>query len=85
MADKTKQSVNLIRVAKEENLLEKKMVQLWRAQMEKRLLAHLLDPTASRDGTLALEPTDRDYQVAETIVQWFGSPTGQAFLKEAAK
>jgi multisubunit Na+/H+ antiporter MnhG subunit len=28
-------------------------------------------------------PSDRDFEVAATVIQWLGSPVGQDFLREA--
>lgn len=44
---------------------------------EMRVLPDLLG-----DGTLGgrAHPSDRDYQVAATLMQWLGSPVGQAFV-----
>ena len=41
-------------------------------------LAHLLG-----DGQTPAQPTDRDYLVAATVIQWLGSSVGQSFIGEA--
>lgn len=79
--DKDKQSVNLIRVASPHNGLEKTFVKVWRDQERNKLLANLLDPQPEKENCPAT-PTSRDYQVAETVVQWLGSPVGQGFIEE---
>lgn len=40
-------------------------------------LPYLLDPKGQHDP---LEPSDEEYRIAATIVQWLGSPCGQNFL-----
>lgn len=82
---KERQSVNLIRVAREENSLEKRFVTVWRAQERIKILAYLLDPERGRSKPDPKTPTDRDCQVAETVVQWLGSTVGQGFIEEVMK
>jgi hypothetical protein len=42
-------------------------------------LAHMLD---TRHSGRPVEPSDRDRVVASTVIQWLGSPVGQAFLRD---
>ncbi len=44
-------------------------------------LAYLLDPK-NGVGSRPPEPTDRERVVAATVIQWLGSPVGQAFLRD---
>lgn len=44
-------------------------------------LAHLLDDRRVHQG-FPPTPSDRDYVVAATVVQWLGSPVGRSFLEE---
>src|SRR5262245_28520044 len=44
-------------------------------------LAHLLDERSIHGGSPPT-PSDRDYVVAATVVQWLGSPVGQIFLRD---
>jgi hypothetical protein len=64
--------------------LEALFAELWAKEngREKRapLLAHLLSD--GRNNSMPPIPSDRDWLVANTIVQWLGSPVGQAFLEE---
>lgn len=47
------------------------------------LLAQLLY-TGGEPG-LRPDPSDRDFEVAATVIQWLGSPVGQDFLEEVAE
>jgi ribosome biogenesis SPOUT family RNA methylase Rps3 len=44
-------------------------------------LAYLLDPMNGVGGR-SPEPTDRENEVAATVIQWLGSPIGQHFLRD---
>lgn len=56
---------------------EKKFAEEWALQNEQhQTLAYLLG-----DGSKRVEPTAHDHRVAATVVQWLGSPVGQAFLR----
>lgn len=44
-------------------------------------LAYLLDPK-NGVGCRPPEPTDREHEVAATVIQWLGSPVGQGFLRD---
>jgi hypothetical protein len=69
-----------------DNPLEEKLAKQWAAwnadDERRRILAYLLDEQHDRGGAPP-DPTERDGVVAATIIQWLGSPVGQAFLKEA--
>ena len=39
-------------------------------------------PALLGDGITSVEPTTQDYLVAATVIQWLGSPVGEAFLRE---
>jgi hypothetical protein len=41
-----------------------------------------LDYLLSKDNRPAVEASDRDREVAATVIQWLGSPVGQGFLRE---
>jgi len=77
------EGLNIHRLGREE--LEKKFVSEWRefnkdlftGKLDYKHLTYLLSP---RQPELE-DPSDRDIQVAETVIQWLGSPVGQAFLK----
>jgi hypothetical protein len=59
------------------NPLERKYALAWEVQnREGKTLAYLLDP----DPLHPLDPSNRDQEVAATVIQWLGSPVGQAFL-----
>jgi hypothetical protein len=63
--------------------LEKSFAQAWERTNTLRgsasTLAYLLDPEHPHAPA---DPSERDWEVASTIVQWLGSPVGQAFLEE---
>jgi len=64
-----------------ENPEEKRFAEAWADQ--NRLgstLAYLLDP---KSGIFRPpEPSDREHEVAATVIQWLGSPVGQCFLRD---
>jgi len=45
------------------------------------ILAHLLDNRAVQGGGVP-RPSDRDYAVAATVIQWLGSDVGECFLRD---
>lgn len=60
---------------------EVKFAAAWEEKNERgAVLAYLLQP-GSQSGRPP-DPSDRDVTVAATVVQWLGSPVGQAFLQE---
>lgn len=63
--------------------LEKGFAQAWeKANTQSGVattLAYLLDPEHPHSPDV---PSDRDWEVASTVIQWLGSPVGQGFLKE---
>jgi hypothetical protein len=72
-----------MRVVQPHNVREKVFVQRWRLNQEhSKLLDHLLNPRLEEAPP---ELSDRDYQVAETVVQWLGSPIGKLFLEDCEK
>lgn len=64
------------------NPLEKDFAEVWAeentAERRNPLLAYILD----RSGGMPMIPSDRDWVVANTVVQWLGSTVGQAFLRD---
>jgi len=57
---------------------ERRFAAEWERQNRECLtLEYLLGDDNSR-----AEPTDRERQVAATVVQWLGSPVGQCFLRD---
>ena len=63
-----------------DNPLEKAYADQWeKDNKEGRLLECILakEPNYIRD-----EVTDRDREVAATVIQWLGSPCGQSFVEE---
>ena len=56
--------------------------QAWEGKNERgKILAHLLD-TRDLQGGLPPTPSDRDYAVAATVIQWLGSHVGECFLRD---
>lgn len=60
-----------------DNPMEKAFLDTWRKYNMTRSLEHLL----SNDNKSVIV-CDRDIMVAETLIQWLGSPVGLSFLKE---
>lgn len=61
---------------------ERKFADAWAAQQASGHTIHyLLDPRSGQSGR-PLEASDRDQAVAATVIQWLGSPVGQAFLRD---
>lgn len=56
------------------NQVERKVADWWAAFNEQGLIFNRL-----LDGEL---PSDRDYKVAATVIQWLGSPVGQEFVSK---
>ena len=64
-----------------ENPEEKRFAEAWDAQNQHGSnLAYLLCE-GSQVGR-PLEPSDREHEVAATVIQWLGSPVGQGFLRD---
>ena len=65
-----------------ENPLEKRFAEAWQEWNEegRGFLTYLMDETNRGEPNPPL--SDRDYLVAATVVQWFGSPVGQGCLVE---
>lgn len=67
-----------------DNPLEKAFALAWQEHNDHHLvLAALLS-----DGKQSLRPSDPaqpDYDIANTVIQWLGSPVGQNFLIEVLK
>lgn len=63
----------------ETNPLEHVFAKAWQKVVEGKTLNYLLDP---EHPNYPDSPSDRDYKVAATVIQWLGSPVGQGFLKE---
>ena len=84
--DKTRTTLNARRF--KENPLEKKFVEAWREKCNlaqgptdsgpNKQLEAMLSPNQPEMAQIS----DRDEQVAETVIQWLGSPVGQEFLRE---
>jgi hypothetical protein len=61
---------------------EKRFAQAWDQSNETGyLLDHLLDTRTVHQGR-APEPSEVDRTVAATVIQWLGSPVGQAWLRD---
>jgi len=61
------------------NPLEGRFADAWRSRQDSGLFEYLMG-----DGTHRGEITERDEMVAATIIQWLGSPVGQAFLEDVS-
>jgi hypothetical protein len=69
-----------------QNILEKKFAETWDKQNSGKFndegrgtLDYLLAEDCNRPCG---EVTERDREVAATVIQWLGSPVGQGFLEE---
>lgn len=60
-----------------QNLHEKAAAELWKS--EDRL------PDLLGDGQHKAYPTEREYVVAATLMQWLGSPVGRQYVEKLAK
>ena len=57
-----------------DNPEERRFAEAWAKHCgDGKTLAYLLFPVA---------PTEREEQVAATVIQWLGSPVGQGFLRD---
>lgn len=62
-----------------ENPKEKAFAEAWQKENDSgKVLEYLLSGPSNRP----VPPTDRDVQVAATVIQWLGSPVGQNFLAD---
>ena len=65
-----------------DNPEEKRFAEAWENENEQgEILNYLLDP---ENGTGYRPPfsSERDREVAATVIQWLGSPVGQSFLRD---
>lgn len=66
-----------------QNPLEKRFAQYWQdlnTRSTTATLDYLMDP--GNRGTPVPALTDREWRVANTVIQWLGSPVGFRFLRE---
>lgn len=64
-----------------DNPAEKRFADAWREHQSGRTLDYLLlCPLV--DQHQVMPATERDELVAATVIQWLGSPVGQAFLRD---
>jgi len=65
-----------------DNPEEKRFAKKWQKHNDDgNTLAWLLDPERGNSWR-PTEPSDRDVEVAATVMQWLGSPVGQGFLRD---
>jgi hypothetical protein len=62
--------------------LERALAIAWQESQER---SHTLEYLLSGGANRRVDVSDRDHLVAATIIQWLGSPVGQAFLEDAKK
>ena len=84
------QSINVHRFEREP--LEKKFVKEWRifnqngmGGIDYKHLSYLLDKSHGQVPSYLSDISDRDIQVAETVIQWLGSTVGQHFIENVMK
>lgn len=67
--------------------LEKLFAEMWQKQNDAPWIqshstfAYIL----SKDQRNVVDPSERDYEVAATVIQWLGSAVGQGFLRDVAE
>lgn len=62
---------------------ERRFAEAWEEQNRHCLtLPYLLDPEHGCGIRRPPDPSDRDREVAATVVQWLGSPVGRSFLRD---
>ena len=65
-----------------DNPEEKRIAEAWEEHETRgNGLAHLLDDRSVQQGWPPA-PSDRDREVAATLIQWLGSTVGQGFLRD---
>ena len=64
------------------NPIERIYAERW-AEINKT--GHILEHILSSGGDRKADPSERDYAVAATVVQWLGTIVGQGFLEEVAR
>lgn len=63
-----------------DNPEEERFAEAWANQNRwSNLLAYLL---CEGDQRYVNDPTEREAQIAATVIQWLGSPVGQSFLSD---
>lgn len=79
---KKRDGLQVRRVA--QNHEEARFKEIWEKfnEHDRTLLGYLLTPP-ERSQQYPLEPSDRDWLVANTVVQWLGTHVGQGFLRQA--
>ncbi len=58
-------------------LREKAFAELWQQEQESHLLEYLLGSDNQKGNV-----TERDAQVAATVIQWLGTAVGQSFMEK---
>jgi len=64
----------------EANPRERDFAVAWEHENSKVCSTHLLEHLLSEDPYRCSAVSDRDREVAATIIQWLGSPVGQGFV-----
>lgn len=60
------------------NPMEKRFAEVWEEHNKNdRALQYILS-----DDNVPVYPTEREKEIAATIIQWLGTPVGQGFLSE---
>lgn len=65
--------------------LEARFAERWRWLNEVRMRELMPDADTLLTYLLGEEPSERDYEVAATVIAWLGSPAGEAFAFDAYK
>ena len=81
MGDKSFSSKGLHKYRFQANPLEKAFAQRWH---DENKYGHILEYLLSLDNR-KVEVTEREQEVADTVIQWLGSPVGCSFIIRVLK
>lgn len=65
-----------------DNPEERRFAEAWAKRDRRNLAALLHDGPQPNVEAEVFPPTEREEQVAATVIQWLGSPVGQGFLRD---
>lgn len=65
-----------------DNQEERRFAEAWEKYNSDGSSFELIDYVLSQNNNRPEPCSDRDREVAATVIQWLGSPVGQGFLKE---
>lgn len=72
-------SINEHRLKREP--LERRFLEVWdKKKKQQKILSYILDRDHTNRGDYL--PTEEEVEIADTLIQWLGTPVGQGFLGE---